>query len=62
MTDGMRKARVRQNHVGKEGTGWDVRYAISFLNSKEAQWVTGLIMLVDAGVRSSKLDIVRERD
>jgi NAD(P)-dependent dehydrogenase (short-subunit alcohol dehydrogenase family) len=62
LTDEMRKARVGQNLMGKEGTGWDVGYAILFLSSKEAQWITGLIMPVDAGVSSSKLDVISERD
>lgn len=51
MTEEMRKARVGQNLMGQEGTAWDVGYAILFLCSKEARWITGLIMPVDAGVR-----------
>ncbi|KAK5174343.1 uncharacterized protein LTR77_001423 [Saxophila tyrrhenica] len=52
----MRKARVGQNLMGKEGTGWDVGHAILFLSSKEAQWITGLIMPVDAGTTAGKSD------
>lgn len=51
MTEEMRKARVGQNLMGQEGTGWDVGNAVLFLCSKEARWITGLIMPVDAGVR-----------
>jgi len=45
-----RRARVNQNLMQKEGTGWDVGYALLFLCSKEAGWITGLIMPVDGGV------------
>ncbi|PVH79863.1 NAD(P)-binding protein [Cadophora sp. DSE1049] len=50
MTDEMRQARINQNLMKIEGTGWDVGYTILFLCSKEARWITGLIMPVDGGV------------
>lgn len=69
MSDEMRQARINQNLMKQEGTGWDVGYgefpskcqvlrnflthhstAILFLASKEARWITGLIMPVDGGV------------
>ncbi|KAI1841925.1 hypothetical protein JX266_011895 [Neoarthrinium moseri] len=42
--------RINQNLLKQEGTGWDVGYAILFLCSKEARWITGMIMPVDGGV------------
>ncbi|KAI0466776.1 hypothetical protein F4859DRAFT_507213 [Xylaria cf. heliscus] len=56
MTDEMRQARINQNLMKKEGTGWDVGYAILFLCSKEAGWITGLIMPVDGGTTAGKAD------
>ncbi|KYG13622.1 hypothetical protein FVEG_13894 [Fusarium verticillioides 7600] len=56
MTDEMRQARINQNLMKKEGTGWDVGYAILFLASKEAGWITGLIMPVDGGTTAGKAD------
>lgn len=50
MTDEMRQARVNQNLMKQEGTGWDVGFGILFLCSKEAKWITGLIMPIDGGV------------
>ncbi|RMZ71808.1 short-chain dehydrogenase reductase sdr [Pyrenophora seminiperda CCB06] len=68
MTDEMREARINQNLMKKEGTGWDVGYGafilptcvrvvpILFLSSKEAKWITGLIMPVDGGTTAGKAD------
>lgn len=50
MTDEMRKARVGQNLMGQEGDAWDVAWAVVFMASSEAKWITGLIMPVDGGV------------
>lgn len=66
MTGKMRQARINQNLLKQEGTEWDVGYgkrtgertgawltcaaAIPFLCSKEAKWITGLIMPDDGGV------------
>ncbi|KAF4313492.1 hypothetical protein GTA08_BOTSDO01345 [Botryosphaeria dothidea] len=56
MNDEMRQARINQNLMKKEGTGWDVGYAILFLASKEAGWITGLVMPVDGGTTAGKAD------
>ncbi|KAF2192418.1 NAD(P)-binding protein [Zopfia rhizophila CBS 207.26] len=56
ITDEIRQARVDQNLMKREGTAWDVGYAIVYLASKEAKWVTGLIMPVDAGTTAGKAD------
>lgn len=56
MTAEMRQARINQNLLKQEGTGWDVGYAILFLCSKEARWITGLIMPVDGGTTAGKAD------
>ena len=56
MTDEMRQARINQNLLKQEGTGWDVGWAILFLCSKEAKWITGLIMPVDGGTTAGKAD------
>uniref|UniRef100_A0A8H7N3M0 SDR family oxidoreductase n=1 Tax=Bionectria ochroleuca TaxID=29856 RepID=A0A8H7N3M0_BIOOC len=50
MTEEIRQARIEQNLLKQEGTGWDVGYAILFLVSREAKWITGLIMPIDGGV------------
>ena len=56
MTDEMRQARINQNLMKREGTAWDVGYAILLLCSKEAKWLTGVIMPVDAGTTAGKAD------
>lgn len=56
MTDEMRQARVNQNLMKKEGDAWDVGYAILFLCSKEAKWITGVVLPVDAGTTAGKAD------
>ncbi|KAJ7205330.1 hypothetical protein B0H12DRAFT_1243466 [Mycena haematopus] len=50
MTDDMRQQRINQNLLRQEGTGWDVGYAILFLASREARWITGVIFPVDGGM------------
>ncbi|WP_018501723.1 SDR family NAD(P)-dependent oxidoreductase [Parafrankia discariae] len=38
--------------LGTPGTGWDVGWAVAFLASDEARWITGITMPVDSGVLS----------
>lgn len=38
--------------LGTPGTGWDVAWAVTFLASDEARWITGVILPVDSGVLS----------
>ncbi|EQB54180.1 dienelactone hydrolase [Colletotrichum gloeosporioides Cg-14] len=56
MTEETRQARIDQNLMKKEGTAWDIGYAILFLASKEAGWITGLIMPVDGGTTAGRSD------
>ncbi|HEV7662315.1 MAG TPA: SDR family oxidoreductase [Chloroflexota bacterium] len=56
--DGMqpqqRDARRQRSLLQTEGTGWDIGYAILFLTSDEARWITGVILPVDAGATAGK--------
>ncbi|KAJ7059800.1 hypothetical protein C8F01DRAFT_1084909 [Mycena amicta] len=49
MTEELRQRRINQNLLRQEGTAWDVGYAILFLVSREARWITGVIFPVDGG-------------
>ncbi|HEV8615569.1 MAG TPA: SDR family NAD(P)-dependent oxidoreductase [Methylomirabilota bacterium] len=44
-----RDRRRRASALGVEGTGWDVGWAAVYLASDEARWVTGHVLVVDAG-------------
>ena len=35
------------------GTAWDVGWAVVYLASDEAKWVTGVVLPVDAGVQAA---------
>jgi NAD(P)-dependent dehydrogenase (short-subunit alcohol dehydrogenase family) len=48
-TDAIRGRRARASLLGTEGTGWDVAYAVLFLASDEAGYVTGHTLPVDGG-------------
>ncbi|KAK4508516.1 hypothetical protein PRZ48_002255 [Zasmidium cellare] len=56
MTEEMRQARIGQNLMKREGDAWDVGYAVLFLCSREAKWITGVIMPVDGGTTAGKAD------
>jgi NAD(P)-dependent dehydrogenase (short-subunit alcohol dehydrogenase family) len=49
MSPAGREARRRASVLGIEGTGWDIGYAVRFLMSAEARYITGQILVVDGG-------------
>ena len=49
MTEARREMAIKAVPLGTEGTAWDVAWAALFLASDEASWITGVILLVDAG-------------
>jgi NAD(P)-dependent dehydrogenase (short-subunit alcohol dehydrogenase family) len=48
--DRMREARRGLSMLGTEGTAWDIADAVTFLVSKQARWITGVNLPVDAGL------------
>jgi NAD(P)-dependent dehydrogenase (short-subunit alcohol dehydrogenase family) len=44
-----REARRKASVLGIEGTGWDIGYAVRFLLSAEARYITGQTLVVDGG-------------
>lgn len=53
MSEDARTARRNRNVLKTEGTGWDVGYAVLYLSSDEARWVTGVTLPVDAGASAA---------
>jgi len=49
LPDGVREQRRDAGVLKTEGTGWDTGYAVLYLASDEARWVTGIVLPVDAG-------------
>jgi NAD(P)-dependent dehydrogenase (short-subunit alcohol dehydrogenase family) len=49
MSPAGREARRRASVLGIEGTGWDIGYAVRFLLSTEARYITGQTLVVDGG-------------
>lgn len=45
-----RARRRRATPLGSEGTGWDVGWGAVYLASDEARWVTGQVLVIDAGL------------
>jgi NAD(P)-dependent dehydrogenase (short-subunit alcohol dehydrogenase family) len=45
-----RERRRRAAPLGTEGTGWDVAWGAVYLASDEARWVTGQVLVIDAGL------------
>jgi NAD(P)-dependent dehydrogenase (short-subunit alcohol dehydrogenase family) len=59
--------RTAASPLGTEGTAWDVAWAVEYLVSDRARWVTGVTLPVDGGVMctsylSMEPMISRERD
>jgi NAD(P)-dependent dehydrogenase (short-subunit alcohol dehydrogenase family) len=48
------EARRQQTLLRTLGTGWDAGYAVLFLASDEARWVTGVVLPVDAGLSAGQ--------
>jgi NAD(P)-dependent dehydrogenase (short-subunit alcohol dehydrogenase family) len=45
-----RERRKKASPLGTEGSGWDVGWGAVYLASDEARWVTGHILVIDAGL------------
>jgi NAD(P)-dependent dehydrogenase (short-subunit alcohol dehydrogenase family) len=45
-----RERRRRASPLGTEGSGWDVGWGAVYLASDEARWVSGHILVIDAGL------------
>jgi NAD(P)-dependent dehydrogenase (short-subunit alcohol dehydrogenase family) len=50
--DFMNRMRSEAGLLGTPGDGWDVGWAVGFLASDEARWVTGAVLPVESGVLS----------
>ena len=48
----MNQMRAEAGLLGTPGTGWDVAWAVAFLASDEARWITGAVLPVESGVLS----------
>ncbi len=44
------RMRCEAGLLGTPGDGWDVGYAVGFLASDEARWITGVLLPVESGV------------
>jgi NAD(P)-dependent dehydrogenase (short-subunit alcohol dehydrogenase family) len=50
MSAARRAERRRSGFIQEEGTPWDIAWAAVYLASDEARWVTGQVLVIDAGV------------
>jgi NAD(P)-dependent dehydrogenase (short-subunit alcohol dehydrogenase family) len=48
-----RERRRKASPLGTEGTGWDVGWGAVYLASDESRWVTGQVLVVDAGLTAT---------
>ena len=48
-----RERRRRATPLGTEGTGWDVGWGAVYLASDESRWVTGQVLVIDAGLTTT---------
>ncbi len=48
-----RERRRKASPLGTEGTGWDVGWGAVYLASDESRWVTGHILVIDAGLTAT---------
>jgi len=48
-----RERRRKANPLGTEGTGWDVAWGAVYLASDESRWVTGQVLVIDAGLTAT---------
>lgn len=48
----MNTMRAEAGLLGTPGDGWDVGWAVGFLASDEARWITGVVLPVESGVLS----------
>jgi NAD(P)-dependent dehydrogenase (short-subunit alcohol dehydrogenase family) len=49
MSPELREARLKNNLLQTEGTGWDIGKGVVYLASEQARWVSGIILSIDAG-------------
>jgi NAD(P)-dependent dehydrogenase (short-subunit alcohol dehydrogenase family) len=48
-----RERRRQASPLGTEGTGWDVGWGAVYLASDESRWVTGQVLVIDAGLTAT---------
>jgi NAD(P)-dependent dehydrogenase (short-subunit alcohol dehydrogenase family) len=48
-----RERRRQATPLGTEGTGWDVGWGAVYLASDESRWVTGQVLVIDAGLTAT---------
>jgi len=53
MSDDQRTSRRERSLLKTEGTAWDAAASVRFLAGGEARWITGSVLMVDAGATAS---------